>query len=190
MNQGIPVGRAATIHLRNQHMTYAITWSVVSSCSSRVFVTDPSFHQVRSLARNSIHVLPPRQASIKDDLSRRVQRRPAKLRLVVLRNSKRTTLPGSSPWSPLRAAPTDTRAFVRSFACLSDSPPSRERSLSLALTLSRRGLRMNDLFFLATQRRYGMKDAVQTKRKAGVQALGGRGIAINQVNPAATNSAN
>lgn len=24
--RGVPVGRAATIELRNQHMTYAVTW--------------------------------------------------------------------------------------------------------------------------------------------------------------------
>lgn len=30
MNEGIPVGRPATIHLRNQHMTYAVTWYALS----------------------------------------------------------------------------------------------------------------------------------------------------------------
>jgi surfeit locus 1 family protein len=29
--RGVPVGRAATIELRNQHMTYAVTWCGLSA---------------------------------------------------------------------------------------------------------------------------------------------------------------
>uniref|UniRef100_A0A0H5GAB2 SURF1-like protein n=1 Tax=Leucosporidium scottii TaxID=5278 RepID=A0A0H5GAB2_9BASI len=37
LNAGIPVGRPAEIHLRNQHMTYAVTWYALSVATAFMF---------------------------------------------------------------------------------------------------------------------------------------------------------
>jgi surfeit locus 1 family protein len=37
LSRGVPVGRAAVIELRNQHMTYAITWYALSLATAVMF---------------------------------------------------------------------------------------------------------------------------------------------------------
>lgn len=38
VSKGVPVGRAATIELRNQHMTYAVTWFALSAATAFMFI--------------------------------------------------------------------------------------------------------------------------------------------------------